>query len=195
MPPSAAPGSDAPIESARSASLIVANPSGNRSPAAIDPLPFSIGRGQENNLVLRDNRISRAHARIVSANGEYIIEDLKSRHGLFINGERAERHRLLSGDHIDFGFPDSYRLTFQREDREIERLLGELGAGTRAGAAPGVKGNLSKLRALVEVARALQSSLSTGDVLISVVDAALAVTNCERGFLLLRNGPDLDVSV
>ncbi len=50
----------------------------------------------------------------------------------------------------------------------------------------------------MEVARALQNSLSTHEVLTAVVDAALAVTGCERGFLLLRRGDkdaDLEVSV
>jgi len=55
--------------------------------------------------------------------------------------------------------------------------------------------NLAKLRSLVEVARALQNSLSTQEVLTAVVDAALAVTGCERGFLLLRKGDTLEVSV
>ncbi|HLJ18183.1 MAG TPA: SpoIIE family protein phosphatase [Bryobacteraceae bacterium] len=183
-----------PAERARPASLVVINPSGTRSRTAIDPLPFLLGRGAENHLVLRDNRISRNHARIFADNGDYIIEDLKSRHGLFLNGERVERHKLANSDLIDFGFPDSYRLTFQREDREIERLLDQIGASSRT-AAPGPKSNLAKLRALVEVARALQTSLSTEDVLISVVDAALAVTGCERGFMLLRNGTELDVTV
>ena len=55
--------------------------------------------------------------------------------------------------------------------------------------------NLSKLRSLVEVARALQSSLSTNDVLAAVVDAALSVTGAERGFLLLGKDDQLEVSV
>jgi serine phosphatase RsbU (regulator of sigma subunit) len=42
------------------------------------------------------------------------------------------------------------------------------------------------LRALVEVARTLQSSLGIQEVLASVVDAALTITGMERGFLLLR---------
>ncbi len=46
-------------------------------------------------------------------------------------------------------------------------------------------GNLAKLRAVLEVARALESSLSLDDVLGAVVDAALVVTGAERGFLLL----------
>jgi serine phosphatase RsbU (regulator of sigma subunit) len=46
----------------------------------------------------------------------------------------------------------------------------------------------------MEVARAMQNALSTRDVLNAVVDAALAVTGCERGFVLLRKNGDLDVS-
>ena len=47
----------------------------------------------------------------------------------------------------------------------------------------------------MEVARALQSSLSTTDVLAAVVDAALSVTGAERGFLLLKKEEELEVSV
>src|SRR5204862_2053947 len=52
-----------------------------------------------------------------------------------------------------------------------------------------------KLKAVMEVARALQTSLSTQDVLTAVVDAALAVTGAERGFLLLRKDEDLEMKV
>src|SRR5678810_651708 len=47
----------------------------------------------------------------------------------------------------------------------------------------------------MEITRALQNSLSTQEVLTAVVDAALAVTGCERGFLLLRKGDSWEVSV
>ena len=91
---------------ARAPALAVTNPSGNRSRVAIDPVPFLIGRQGENNLVLRDNRISRSHARISVDNDEYVVEDLDSRHGVFVNGQRVKRHKLKDDDRIDFGFPD-----------------------------------------------------------------------------------------
>ena len=183
--------SEGPLAAAgRAPALAVTNPSGNRSRMVIDPLPFLIGRQGENNLVLRDNRISRSHARISADNGEYVIEDLESRHGVFVNGQRVKRHKLKDGDRIDFGFPDSYRLAFTLQEDELNRVLGQMAAPAGSGA-----NNLSKLRSLVEVARALQSSLSTGDVLAAVVDAALSVTGAERGFLLLGNGDDLEVNV
>jgi serine phosphatase RsbU (regulator of sigma subunit) len=174
----------------RTPALAITNPSGNRSRALLDPVPFLIGRHGDNHLVLRDNRASRSHARIVTENGNYFVEDLNSRHGVYVNGQRVTRHKLTANDRIDFGFQDSYRMVFTLEEDEIHRFMEQFSGGTATGA-----GNLSKLRSLVEVARALQSSLSTTDVLAAVVDAALSVTGAERGFLLLRVGDELDVSV
>ena len=96
----------------RRPTLVVANPSGNRTRVVLEPVPFTIGRDPENNLVLRDTRISRNHARIMNQNGQFLLEDLKSRHGVFVNGERIERRPLRNSDRIDFGFQDSYRITF-----------------------------------------------------------------------------------
>jgi phosphoserine phosphatase RsbU/P len=175
------------------ATLVVVNPSGNRSRIPIEADPFLIGRSAENNLVLRDNRISRTHARITKDTDNWIIEDLKSRHGLWVNGERVERCVLKNTDRIEFGFADSYKLTFAQEEHELTRLLEQIQPSSSSIAATG--SNLGKLRALVEVARALQSSLSTEEVLYSVVDAAMAVTGTERGFLILRRNNDLEVAV
>ena len=182
--------SDLPRAIARLPALAVINPSGNRSRILLEPIPFTIGRQGDNNLVLRDNRASRAHARILAENGDYFIEDLNSRHGVFVNGQRVTRHKLTDADRIDFGFQDSYRLVFTLEDDEIRRFMEQMSTQ----AAPGGS-NLSKLRSLVEVARALQSSLSTTDVLAAVVDAALSVTGAERGFLLLKKEEELEMSV
>lgn len=175
------------------AALVVIDPSGHRAKVPLDPLPYSIGRQADNTLVLRDNRASRNHARILKDGADYLVEDLNSRHGVFVNGEKVTRRKLINSDRIDFGFQDSYKLVFTLEEDEIHRLLDQISPPLSTVAAPG--SNLAKLRALVEVARALQSSLSTQDVLVAVVDAALAVTGCERGFLLLRDEEKLNVSV
>jgi len=151
----------------RAPALEVMNPSGNRNRMKLDPLPFLMGRQADNHLVLRDNRASRTHARIVFEDGEYFVEDLNSRHGVFVNGQRITRHKLASSDRIDFGFQDSYRLLFTLEEDELTRIMGQIPSTPGSGA-----NNLSKLRSLVEVARALQSSMSTQDVLVAVVDAA-----------------------
>ena len=169
------------------------HPSGKRTRVAIDHFPFRLGRQSDNELQLRDSRISRNHAEIRLVNGQYVLQDLRSSHGSFVNGTRVERAVLQHGDSIDFGFDDSYRLQFQLEGREISRLLHQLEPGS--GEAGQETANLNKLTVLLEVARTLQSSVGVEEVLTSVVDAALSVTGSERGFLLLITGDQLEVKV
>ena len=170
------------------AALTVKNPSGSKERVPIGHLPFRIGRHGDNELVLRDSRASRQHAQIVSDGGAYLVEDLASTYGVFVNGTRVTRSKLRSGDRIEFGFPDSYQLTFGVEKAVPAAAVVEV-------AQPSVSPGLSKLRATLEAARALETSLSTDEVLAAVVEAALAITSCERGFLLLRKGGDLEVRV
>ena len=174
------------------AAILILHPSGQRSRVPLEPIPFLIGRHADNTLVLRDNRASRSHARIIGENGNYVIEDLNSRHGTWVNGERIARHTLRNSDLIEFGVRESYQLTFSIETGEIHRMLDQITMSSRS---EGEKNNLSKLRSLVEVARAVQNSLSTHEVLTAVVDAALSVTGCERGFLMLRKEPELEIAV
>ena len=184
---------------AEPASLVVIDPNGHRTRVPIDPLPFQIGRNPENHLILRDSRVSRMHASIVLEDGDYVLKDCGSRHGLYVNGHRVSRHALRNSDRIEFGVQDSYALVFALDGAELKRLIEQMSA---AGVAPhgvqplpGVGGNLAKLRAILDLARTMQSSLSVDDVLASVVDAALAVTGAERGFLLLRSGDRLETRV
>lgn len=170
------------------ASLVVVDPSGHRKRVAVDAIPFLIGRQPENHLILRDSRVSRSHARIVVENGAHVLEDMGSRHGTFINGKRVKRKTLENTDRVEFGAQDSYHLLYALDGAELKRLMEQVG-GADQGAAPlGVGGNLAKLRAILDLARTLQSSFSIDEVLVSVVDTALTITGAERGFLLLRAG-------
>lgn len=173
------------------ASLVVTDPAGHRTRIELERLPFRIGRNAENELILRDSRASRSHARIVFENGRYVVEDCGSRHGVWVNGSRVERQPLTDADRIEFGFPDSYRIVFASGAGELAHALEQTLPGTPGG--PGA--NLAKLRAVLEVARTLQTGFSTGEVLEAVVDAALAITGAERGFLLLRAGAELETRV
>jgi serine phosphatase RsbU (regulator of sigma subunit) len=166
--------------------LLVLEPSGQRHRAALETVPFTIGRQAGSSLVLRDNRASRNHCQILFENGSYVVEDLNSRHGTWVNGIQVARHVLRNSDRIEFGIRDSYQITFSLEKQEIQRLLEQFSSTSKSGEETGKAKDLIKLRSLMEVARALQNSLSIQEVLTAVVDAALTVTGCERGFLMLR---------
>lgn len=122
------------------------------------------------------------------------FEDAGSRHGVYVNGTRVERQFLRNSDRIEFGVPDSYQLIFALDGAELKRIMEQM-PGQEQIARTGAGANLAKLRAVLEVARTLQSAFSTQDVLNSVVDAALTITGTERGFLLLRHADDLELRV
>lgn len=164
--------------------LIVIDPNGRRTRVALSPIPFRMGRAPDNNLVLRDSRISRNHAQIVQTDGRFVIEDLGSRHGVWIDGKRLEKPRALEGSEtIEFGVADGYQVLFTHSGDELQKLIQKPVPGDTSGRVG--TSNLERLRAVLEVGRSLQSSFSTDDVLNTVVDAAIAVTGAERAFLLL----------
>src|SRR5262249_28848378 len=135
------------------ASLIIVDPSGHRSRLAIEHLPFRIGRHADNDLILRDSRASRTHARILAEDAAYWIEDCGSRHGTFLNGIRITRRELHNSDKIEFGVPDSYQLIFAPDGAELKRLMEQVSAPEKSSAGPGVGANLAKLRAILDLAR------------------------------------------
>jgi serine phosphatase RsbU (regulator of sigma subunit) len=168
----------------RTPRLILVDPSGARQELAVRKLPFRIGRQAGNELTLRDNRISRQQATIVLEEGHFILLDSQSRHGTRVNGEKVERHELKPKDTIDFGVPDSFRIIYAGEEASLDEIIERV---ETAATADSPSRDLYHLGVLLDVARALHSSLSLEDVLGSVVDAAVRVTRTERGALVMLN--------
>lgn len=63
----------------------------------------SIGRDAANALAIPDQGISRRHARILRDGEAWILEDLDSRNGTFVNDQAVKRHVLIDGDRIQIG--------------------------------------------------------------------------------------------
>jgi phosphatidylserine/phosphatidylglycerophosphate/cardiolipin synthase-like enzyme len=71
----------------------------------------TIGRSEENDVVVADPLASRFHARITLSGDECVVTDLGSHNGTFVNGERIEtRTPLRSGDVLDVAGAGEYRL-------------------------------------------------------------------------------------
>lgn len=58
----------------------------------------SIGRRLNNDLVLQNSQVSRAHAEIRFEDGDYMIVDLNSTSGTFVNNEKIKKCKIFSGD-------------------------------------------------------------------------------------------------
>jgi pSer/pThr/pTyr-binding forkhead associated (FHA) protein len=65
--------------------------------------PIRIGRAPECELVLRDSRVSRRHARLAARDGVLVLTDLDSTNGTRVNGHRVSEVVLGAGDRITIG--------------------------------------------------------------------------------------------
>lgn len=69
--------------------------------------PVTLGRSaQQSDVVLDDNRLSRAHCRFEPAEGGWAVRDLDSQNGTFLNGKRVQSAVLKPGDVITIGACD-----------------------------------------------------------------------------------------
>ncbi len=71
---------------------------------ALEGDQMTIGRDSTNEIVINDAEVSRRHARLTFQGGKYVLEDLGSTNGTFVNGQRLAGPRVLKpGEVISFG--------------------------------------------------------------------------------------------
>jgi len=69
----------------------------------LDGRVITIGRDDDNDIVLNDPSVSRHHAKVAYQNGQTVIEDLGSSNGIHIDGVRIGRQVLASDSNIKIG--------------------------------------------------------------------------------------------
>ena len=154
----------------------------------LDHTPFTIGRRTDRDLIIADPRVSRDHASILSEGDDYVIVDIGSKHGTYVNGEKIERHKLNTNDRVEFGARGGPAIVFNPSSggtttaREFLRQIS--GFAVRGGAS-----DLEKLTVFLESARKLNTSVVVDEILITLIDSTLRLTGAERGCVFLR---DLD---
>jgi serine phosphatase RsbU (regulator of sigma subunit) len=184
-------------------------------PASVLSIPGTkaiLGRHPDCDIVLDAAAVSRQHAQIVTDNGQFLIEDLHSRNGTFVNGQLIQGRRQLSeGDQIKIcdllfvfylddprttrqpisgtvsptgtvTFDDDYGPTGSTIMTKLDAAKG----GARLAVNPEVK-----LRAMVEIAQNLARAMSLEEVLPKLLDSLFKIfIQADRGFVILRQGPD-----
>jgi hypothetical protein len=69
----------------------------------LDGRGVTVGRSSQNDVVIDDNSMSRRHSRLYWADGDYVLEDLGSSNGTFVNNQPTVAVRLRNGDRITLG--------------------------------------------------------------------------------------------
>ena len=102
--------------------------------------PITIGREDENDVRLNDERVSRYHAKIQEDDGHVILTDLESTNGTRVNGHPVQMHVLQIGDLLLIGrcllvFGSPEQLEKRIEDLQ-KAEVGEIGDETLTPAVP-----------------------------------------------------------
>ncbi len=97
--------------------LVIRSGAGAGKVLPLEKSELHVGRDVTNDLVVSDEKVSRRHARLYSEGDQYVVEDLGSTNGTFINGARLSGpHLLRVGEQITFG--ETSIVSYERVDSD-----------------------------------------------------------------------------
>lgn len=142
-----------------------------------------IGRGSDLDMVLVEDMVSRRHARITTHNGDFVIEDMGSTNGTFVNGEKISTAKLKEGDRVLVG-TSIIKLVANNDDEPTEEVTELPEAAYRpdrrggSSATGAMSGKIQEVP-LPDLLQLFSSSRKTG---------VLIVTSDQQGRIYLREG-------
>jgi serine phosphatase RsbU (regulator of sigma subunit)/pSer/pThr/pTyr-binding forkhead associated (FHA) protein len=168
---------------------------GERHPLGNEPL--IIGRSPDKcRVVLPANAVSREHARIIPAGGQYFVEDLQSRNKTYVNNKVVEGrwpNPLKNGDNIKicdflFAYQDESKGKAPANEDEEEETSNTTVEATFNRSSPKdflVVQPQEKLRALLDITTALTKTLNVEDLLPQIADELFKVfKQADRCFII-----------
>jgi two-component system, NtrC family, response regulator HydG len=174
---------------------------------------LSIGRSSSNSVCLEDSSVSDTHCRIAADKERFLLTDLESGSGTFVNGIPIKERVLAAGDQIAVG---SSLFLFQLEDShasvsspvELDEnpLVGEIMQQLRPDevlylnpqslAALPQSARLSRaLQTLLKISTAIGSLRDVDAVQWQLLGMVFDVIPAERGAILLVNGEGQEIAI
>jgi transcriptional regulator with GAF, ATPase, and Fis domain len=141
----------------------------------------SIGRGEENDISLSDPLLDDTHAHIHFDGRDFVLQTLERKSEIHVNGKKRKKHKLVHQDHVQLGQTD---LAFSLYD---EPVTDDEAAKTLA--------ELNAYRKLYEFSMQLLDNYELAPLLESLMDTVIAITNADKGFLVLMEGGQPAVKV
>ncbi|WP_233842674.1 FHA domain-containing protein [Dyella sp. 2HG41-7] len=83
----------------------------------------TIGRRDDNDIVIDDPSVSATHAWIINQHGHYVLMNTLSTNGTFVNDKRIHETVLAHGDRVRFGQTEFAFLTREYRSQYIRRYL------------------------------------------------------------------------
>lgn len=166
----------------------------SRKTGVMEHFPFICGRLPGSDLVLSHPYVSRRHAQITYEDGVYVLADLGSRHGTYLNGKLIrDRAVLREGDTLAFGTLSGPVLHFgvnavtsSSTIRDLILQIPEVNSNSST--------SLEKLRWFFDAARKLTGEGGMEQILAALLETTLELTDVERGYVFL-NSPHGDLQL
>ena len=149
-----------------------------------------IGRKGDADVVLNNQHVSRHHAKLVKSGEGYLIQDLGSTHGTFVNEARVEQQALNDGDRITLGKDriDLHYLTgtakpptARKADTTqiFEKSLMDLGV-----VLPSSYSDLEKVSCILDFQYQWEQLFTPDAAFQKILESALKISGAERGFVM-----------
>lgn len=188
------------------ATLEIQPPGGPARKVELVENSYTIGRDSACKLAFpEDNELSRQHLSIERSGYGWMLRDLNSRNGCYVNGDRVTVPRMLvRGDSIKAG---KLRISYLEGERpsvvfeknagaqqatvviSLRDLLGETGQMAVPGAVAKPKQWTSPVQALLRAGRELVAGRPLPELFQVILDMAIEASGAERGVLMtLENG-------
>ncbi len=163
----------------------------------------SFGRLPGNVVQIATSDVSKHHARIVlDPSGNFLIEDLGSLNGTFVNGERVTRQELQHGDEIRIGprhFVFNSQVEESTDDHEVELMTSgsdenvvgfefdapEFLPADQLQDVQALRKDYERLRLAHEIAREVSGELDPDVFLPRILDRSMVLLRANRGVILL----------
>jgi transcriptional regulator with GAF, ATPase, and Fis domain len=142
----------------------------------------SIGSAPENDIVLPDPLVPEAFCHIHFDGQTYNLATVARKGEVVVNGKKRKKHRLTHDDRLVIG---SVQLRFSLIDEDAP--VAEEAAPTFA--------DIDAYQKLYEFSARLMEKHDIEDLLGSLMDAVIEISNADKGFLILMDGDQLDVKV
>ena len=159
---------------------------------------ISIGRARTNNIVLNHPHVSRHHALVEMKGREFVVRDLGSSNGTFVNGLRVKEAPLDNDDTINVGpftlhFDERAAASVIISDDNMVPLRSET-RSVSSGRLPELDIDAHDiLQNFYDVSSRLNMILDQRELLDMIMEEVLRLVPSERGFLLMtrQDGSEL----
>lgn len=189
--------------------VIQGNDQGSR--IEFDSPTVGVGRDSTNRVHLHDTEVSRNHVELRRQGDRYVLVDLESSNGTYVNGKSVHRHTLQPGDRIQVGqtvmlfsgpvaparseLANQIDMLAQRQPGDSSKIVTSIShsEGSRYLSRPDEAGGpwlargLANLQILYGTVLAIRRTLDLDQLLQRILEMIFEWVEADRGCILIRN--------